>query len=435
MSENSSRNAAGSLDKKQVVSWAMYDWANHAFATTVMAGFFPVFFKEYWSAGTSVAISTFHLGAANSAASMAVAILAPILGAIADKGNARKKFLFSFAALGMLMTWGLYYIAKGDWRSAVVFYALASVGYAAANIFYDSLLLDVAAEGKRDFISALGFSFGYLGGGILFAVNVLMTFMPQKFGLADAGAAVRTSFATAALWWAFFSIPIFLFVKEKRTGEAAARMEMVKAGFRQLSTTFRKVRDLRVVFTFLVAYWLYIDGVGTIIRMAVDYGMSLGFSSKSLVLALLMTQFVAFPSAVIFGKIGEKLGPKPGIYLGIAVYLFVTVWGYYMHREAEFFVMAGLIGTVQGGVQSLSRSLYSRIIPESQAGEFFGFYNLLGKFAAVIGPFLMGWVSIVTGDVRDSIFAISFLFICGAAVLTAVDVKKGERLAKEFKEA
>jgi len=417
---------------KKIISWALYDWANSAFATTVMAGFFPVFFKQYWSAGREVTVSTFHLGAANSFASIVIALLAPVLGAIADRGSSKKKFLFFFAVMGIVMSGSLYFVEQGDWEVAVLLYVLAAIGFSGGNIFYDSLIVTVAPEKKMDFVSALGFSFGYLGGGLLFALNVFMTLSPQRFGLVDAAQAVRVSFLSVALWWALFSIPIFLFVDEpgRRTGITGSTA--VKEGFRQFIATFAKIRKLRVVFLFLIGYWLYIDGVDTIIRMAVDYGLSLGFSSKSLLTALLITQFVGFPSAIVFGKIGERLGSKAGIFIALSVYIGVTVWGYFMNRESEFYILAIAVGLVQGGVQSLSRSLYARIIPPKQAAEFFGFYNLLGKFAAVIGPMLMGWISLLGGDPHYSILSVSLLFVCGGAVLYFVDEKEGHRLAKEI---
>lgn len=421
--------------RRQVVAWAMYDWANSAFAATVMATFFPVFFKEYWGAGMSATESTYQLGLANSMASVIVAVLAPVLGAIADRGNARKGLLGLFAAIGIAGTGALFFLQKGDWQGAFALFVAASVGFFGSLIFYDALLVSVAAENRFDRVSALGYALGYLGGGLLLAVNVAMTLKPAAFGLAGVPEAVRWSFLTVALWWAVFSIPIFVFVRERRSGAASCDLSgAVLGGFRQLRTTFSKIRKLRVVMVFLFGYWLYIDGIDTIIRMAVDYGLSLGFSSKSLILALLITQFIGFPAAIVFGRVGERLGPRTGIFIGLAVYILVTVWAYFMEREIEFYVLAAVVGLVQGGVQSLSRSFFARIIPEGQSAEFFGFFNLLGKFAAVIGPFLMGWVGLVTGSARGSILAVSLLFIFGAAFLTRVDEGEGKRLARELRE-
>ena len=421
-------------DFKKVISWSLYDWANSAFATTVMAGFFPVFFKEYWSIGSDPSLSTFQLGAANSLASIIVAAAAPFLGAIADKGSSKKKFLIFFASMGIVMTGSLYFVARGDWQTAAALYVIATVGFSGSNIFYDSLIVGTAPEGKMDFVSALGFSMGYLGGGLLFALNIAMTLSPATFGLAGVSEAVRVSFASVAVWWGMFSIPLILFVKEPKKDSGLAGWTAVKAGCLQLASTFREIRKLRVVFLFLLGYWLYIDGVDTIIRMAVDYGLSLGFTSKSLLLALLITQFVGFPAAIAFGWLGGKLGAKTSILIGICVYLGVTVYGFFMKSEVEFYVLATVIGLVQGGVQSLSRSLYTRLIPQDKAAEFFGFYNMLGKFAAVIGPFLMGWVSVLSGNPRYSIFSVSVLFLLGGGMLCLVDEKEGEQLAGKLAE-
>ncbi len=417
---------------KRVLSWAFYDWANSAFATTVMAVFFPMFFKKYWSAGTDVNTSTFQLGLANSLASIIVAALAPFLGAIADKGSAKKKFLLFFAAMGIVMTGSLYFVAMGDWPMAIAIYVLATIGFSGGNIFYDSLIVSVAEPKKMDIVSALGYSLGYLGGGLLLVLNVAMVQWPDFFGLSDESAAVRASFISVAIWWAAFSIPILLFVKEPRIESASPGWTAITAGFRQVISTFREIRKLRTVSLFLIGYWLYIDGVDTIIRMAVDYGMALGFDDKNLLMAILVTQFVGFPAAIAFGKIGEKLGTKAGIFIGIGVYIIVTIWGFFMDQVAEFYGLAIAIGLVQGGVQSLSRSFYTRIIPQDKAAEFFGFYNMLGKFAAVIGPFLMGWVGILTGNPRYSILSIIVLFIAGAAFLYAVDAEEGEKMAEDL---
>lgn len=419
-------------DKKQVVSWALYDWANSAFATTVMAGFFPLFFKQYWSAETDVTVSTFQLGLANSVASIIVALCAPILGAIADKGSAKKKFLALFALLGIVMTGALYFVAKGKWIAAVVFYVLATVGFSGGNIFYDALLIRVARAGERDIVSALGFALGYLGGGLLFAFNVVMTLKPQTFGLDDASSAVRLSFLTVALWWAIFSLPLLIYVKEPALKDTRQYWAAVKAGWRQLHATFQEIRKLRVVFLFLIGYWLYIDGVDTIVRMGIDYGISLGLQAYSLIVALLLTQFVGFPAAMVFGKMGEHFGTKKGILCGLGVYLAVTVWGFLLQREEEFYVLVIAIGLVQGGVQSLSRSFYTRLIPENKAAEFFGFYNMLGKFAAVIGPLLVGWVSMATGNPRYAMFSIFALFLVGGLILYGVDEEEGQRIAREL---
>jgi MFS transporter, UMF1 family len=399
-----------------VVSWALYDWANSAFATTVMSGFFPVFFKQYWSLGVDVNASTFHLGTANSIAGIVVAALAPVLGFMADKGGAKKKFLLFFLVLGVVTTGSLGFIAKGEWQIAVICYALATVGFAGGNIFYDALLVSVSPKSRVDFVSALGYSLGYLGGGALFALNVWMTLSPHSFGLSDPSQAVKASFLTVAVWWGLFSIPLFLFVDEPAMSGKKQGSVLI-AGFDELKNSIRGVRGVPGVSLFLLGYWLYVDGVHTTMVMAVDYGLSLGFDSKALILALLITQIVGFPAAIVFGKIGEKLGTRNGIFIGLTVYVLVAVWGYFMQNQMEFYVLAVAVGMVQGGVQSLSRSLYAKLIPKERAGEFFGFYTMLGKFATIVGPFLMGLASAVTGSARYSILAVILLFLSGGILL------------------
>ena len=419
-------------DKKAIFGWNMYDWANSSFATTIMAGFFPIFFKDFWNAGVDPTISTARLGIANSLAGILVAILAPVLGAIADRGTAKKKFLLFFAYLGVLMSFSLFFIAQGHWLFAVILYMFGTIGFSGSLVFYDSLLPSIVTEDKMDVVSGLGYGYGYLGGGLLFAVNVWMSLKPATFGLTDAAQAVRFSFLSVAIWWAVFSIPLMLFVKEPKEAETVSKMTMVKDGLRQLQRTFREIRHLKMIFLFLAAYWLYIDGVDTVIRMAVDYGMSLGFKPSDLILALLLTQFIGFPAAIGFGYLGKKIGAKRGIFIAIAAYLFISIWAAFMTEKNEFYALAIVIGCVQGGIQSLSRSFYARIIPANKAAEYFGFYNMLGKFATVIGPVLMGGVGLLARSMgfssniasRLSLSSLSLLFLIGGALFYFVDEQK-----------
>jgi UMF1 family MFS transporter len=434
-------------EKKAIWGWAMYDWANSAFATTVMAGFFPVFFKQYWSYGVDVNMSTARLGFGNAVAGILLAVMAPVLGAVADSGSARKKFLICFAYLGVLMTAALFLIQKGNWKWAIFLYAMGIIGFSGANIFYDSLLPSVADEDEIDYVSGLGYSLGYLGGGLLFLVNVLMTLIPEKFGLPDTGTAVRYAFVTVALWWGFFSIFTIVWVPEAQSAAAPAGISrIIFDGFNRFLETFKKIRRLKTVFLFLIAYWFYIDGVNTIIRMAVDYGMSIGFGSNDLIIALLITQFVGFPCALLFGKLGQIWSVRKLIFIAIGVYVFVTLWGTMMTHPQEFYILAVLIGLVQGGIQALSRSYYSRLIPKNRAAEFYGFYNMLGKFATILGPVLIGFSGLAARRLlmppspttdqmihvarlasRWGIASIILLFIIGAMLLYFVDEEKGKQ--------
>jgi len=416
-------------NKRAVWSWAFYDWANSAYSTTVMAGFFPLFFKEYWADPNNPSQSTFYLGMANSIASIVVAALAPLLGSVADQGSIKKKFLTFFAFLGVIMTGGLWMVAQGNWQMAVLFYVIATIGFASGNVFYDALLPGLASEERVDAVSSLGFGLGYLGGGLLFLVNVFMYLKPEIFGIPDGATAIKLSFLSVAVWWAVFTIPLILFVQEPKNYETIDFNNAIWMGWVQLVQTFKEIRNMKVVGTFLLAYWFYIDGVDTIIKMAVDYGMSLNFPGESLIIALLIVQFVAFPAALIYGWLASKIGAKTGIMVGITAYSFITLLGYFMTEAWHFYVLAILIGLFMGGIQALSRSLYTRIIPPDKSAEFFGFYNMLGKFASIIGPALMGIIALVTGSARLSILSILLLFILGAFFLNKVDIKEGKRLA------
>ncbi len=425
-------------DRKAILGWSMYDWANSAFATTVMAGFFPVFFNEFWSLGADPTVTTARLGLANSLAGITLALSAPILGAIADKGTSKKKFLLFFAYVGVVMTLSLYMVSKGNWPMAVMLYVFATIGFSGGNIFYDALITGVASEKKMDSVSALGYSLGYLGGGILFAVNVWMILSPETFGFTDEVEAVKFSFLSVGVWWAVFSVPLVLFVKEPTYGKARTDVNMVKAGFAQLKETFQEIRHMKTIFLFLVAYWLYIDGVDTIVRMAMIYGISIGFEYTDLIVALLITQFVGFPSTIGFSYLGSRIGAKRAIFIAIAVYLFVSIWAAFMQSKNEFYVLAIIIGLVQGGIQALSRSYYARIIPVEKSAQYFGFYNMLGKLAVVIGPVLMGGVGLLvrsmgySSDIasRTSITSISLLFIAGGLLFYFVNEEKGKEEVK-----
>jgi len=405
------------LLRHPVLNWAFYDWANSAFATTVMAGFFPIFFKQYWSSGTLATLSTFRLGVANSVASFVLAVLAPLLGAIADRGRARIKFLWGFTLLGAVSTAALYWVMKGEWQWAAAFYVAGSMGFWGGLIFYDSLLLEVSPPDHYDLVSGYGYGVGYLGGGLLFAVNVWMTLSPSTFGLANAAAAVRVSFLMVAVWWMVFALPLLLGVKETQPAIQRTLAEATRAGFGELNKTFHEIRRYRALLLFLCAYWLYIDGINTIQKMAVDYGLALGFPSSSLIVALLVVQFVGFPAAVLFGWLGNRFSPLLGIVFGIGVYVVVTISAVFMTQVWQFYVMAIAIGLVQGAVQSLSRSYFGRLVPKDRASEFFGFYNMMGKFASVLGPALMGTTALLTGSTRYSILSLVVLFAAGAGLL------------------
>ena len=426
---------------RSVWSWALYDWANSAFATTVMAGFFPLFFKQYWSGEAAVTTSTFYLGFGNSIASLIIVLAAPILGALADFGDLRKRMLAAFMCAGVLATTGLFFVAQGMWPLAVLLYVIGIIGFSGANVFYDALLMAVSTEDNRHRVSALGYALGYLGGGLLFLINVVMTLKPEWFGLSDAAAAVRWSFLSVAVWWAVFSLPILLRVHEPAVSAATtaaldgaveggrdsnatmtpAQRPGIRAAFANVLATMRQLQQYRNAWLFLLAYWLYIDGVATIIRMAVDYGLSIGLPANSLITALLLVQFIGFPATLLFGRLAERVGARRGLWIGLWVYVIATTYAAFMDSSFEFYLLAVALGLVQGGVQSLSRSLFGNLIPRERSGEFFGFMNMMGKAAAVVGPILVGITASMTGEPRLGILSVLLLFFSGMIMLAFVD--------------
>lgn len=409
-----------------MLAWAFYDWANSAFSTTVITALFPIYFKASWSKGTDVAVSTAQLGFSHSLVSAILAGLSPVFGALADRGSGKKKLLFLFTFLGIVGTALLPAVAEGDWPRAILLFVVANFGFMGANTFYDSLLCNIAPRAKMEFASAFGFSLGYLGGGLLFLFNVITITKPEWFGFESKADATRFAFGTVAVWWAVFAIPLFLFVPEHRPGgprpEKIPFGRLVHGGAKQLWGTLHELRKRRYLGLFLTAYFFYIDGVNTIIKMSVDYGMAIGFKPEGLIIAILIVQFVGFPATLGFGWIAGKIGAKRALFICIGVYILGTMYAYFMTRETEFYVLAVMIGLVQGGIQSISRAVFARMIPPDQAGEFFGFYNMLGKFSAVLGPLLIGVVSLVSRDPRHAILSVILLFVAGAAVLVKVPV-------------
>lgn len=418
------------IRQRPILGWALYDFANSAFATTVIAGFFPLFYSQQLAQGLDDATAQLWFNWALAGSGIIVALCAPLLGALADSGNQHKRLLAAFTALGIGMSAALGFVSSGQWALGLICYGLGSIGFFGANIFYDALLVRVAAPRDWEVVSGFGYALGYLGGGLLFLFNVLMVQFPGAFGLAGVEQAVSLSFISVALWWAVFSLPLFRMVPggDKKTGSFSAALA-------DLAHTARQLPKLPGVLGFLLAYWLYIDGVNTVFRTAVFFASRvLELPASSLITALLLTQFIAFPAALGFGWLGKRIGARPGILLGLLVYALAVAYAWrWLYDSAGFYGLAAAIGLVQGGVQSLSRALYARLIPSLQSGQFFGLYNLIGKFATLLGPLLMNLVLFLPGATpRDSILALLLLFGVGAVLLWRVDLKRGMAHATEM---
>ncbi|MGQ9693383.1 MAG: MFS transporter [Thermodesulfobacteriota bacterium] len=416
--------------RKIIISWCLYDWANSAFATTIMAAVLPVFYSSVAAANLFKTTASSYWGYTNTIAMLLVAFLAPLLGAMADHGGFKKKFLAAFALLGIVSTACLFFVEKGEWFLASFLYILGMLGFSGGNNFYDSLLPHVAGEEEIDRISALGYALGYLGGGLLLALNLAMIMKPGFFGIPDAEWAARYSFLTVGIWWGLFSIPLMRNVAEPLVVSIPGESPQIfKASFQRLSLTFHNLRQYKEAFKFLVAFWLYNDGIGTIISMAVIFGAEINIPQEHLIGAILAVQFVGIPFSILFGHLARVMGAKRAIFLGLGVYTVISIGGYFIQTALHFWILAIMVGFVQGGTQALSRSLFGAMIPKSRSAEFFSFYDVSSKFAGIIGPFVFGLVGQLTGSSRLSVVALIVFFIGGGLVLAMVNEKEGKKTA------
>ena len=387
---------------------------------------FPLFLGSYWSAGEPGATVTMRLTWATAIGSVIVSVLAPLIGAIADSGGYRKRFLFFLTVLGAVSTAALSTVGMGAWIWALALFILASIGYYSAAVFYDSLLVDVSQPRYYSLISSLGLSLGYFGGAFLLTLHVWMMYTPATFGFADPTGVIKFAFVSVGAWWLIFLLPIMLLVREVPS-PAVVSKGTVRAAYHALETTIRKIRSYRNIYLFLFAYWLYIGGLFTVIFMAVNFGQRLGFEDKDLVTALMITNYVGFPATLAFGFMAHRFGTKRSIYVGLAVYIVVVCWAVFLKDVRQFYAMSIAIGLVQGGVQSISRSLYAALIPKGMSGEFFGFYNMLTKFAHVLGPVLIGIVVAFTDEPKYILVAVLPMFLLGAILLARVEAPTDAR--------
>ena len=409
------------LHRKELRAWALYDWANSAFWATIIL-IFPFHFAGVANAGQPPAVASARYAWSTAFAMTVIALLSPLLGAIADYAGAKKKMLFGFLTIGVLATAGMFFIRTGEWRYAAATFILGNIGVAGTIIFYEALLPHVAKPDELDRVSSAGYSLGYLGSAILMALNLAWIQKPEWFGISSPEVATRLAFLSVALWWALFSIPLFRDVSEPpRAAVGPGGGNLISIGFTRLRQTFKELKSYRHALLMLLAFLIYNDGIGTIIRMGAPYAAEVGVPENQAALSLLLVQIVGIPFALLFGMAADRLGAKRCIFLALAVYIGITVWGYYMKTAAQFFVLCMLVGMVMGGAQALSRSLFASMIPRHKSAEFFAFFGVFDKFAGILGPAVFAVVVDATGSSRG-------------AILAFVDVNRGQRAAREADE-
>jgi MFS transporter, UMF1 family len=430
------------LHRRELRAWAMYDWANSAFVTTIMAAVFPAFFVAVPAAGLDNQTAMGYFGTATTISIIAAAIVSPILGAFADYRGRKKPVLGVFAGVGVTACILMYLIHHGDLYLAMALFVVANFGVMGSFVMYESLLPHIAHDHEIDRVAAGGYAMGYLGGGILLALNLAWIMAPGMFGMPSGEGLtpeqqtlpVRLAFVSVGIWWALFSIPLFLHVREpapKLEREEVHTRGTARIVFGRLFRTFRELKLYRQAFLMMLAFLIFSDGIGTIQRMAVAYGTAIGIERDSMILAILITQFVGFPFTFVFGALAGRFGPRPLIFTGLAVYVVITILGYFMTTATHFILLAVLVGMVQGGTQALSRSLFATLIPRHKSGEFFGFFGVMDRFSGALGSGLMVILAVLGAPIRWSILAISIFFVLGAAILALVNVNEGRRVARE----
>lgn len=434
------------LDRPELRAWAMYDWATSAMQTTIMVAVFPIYFVKVAGAGLAESGATQRLATVNTLALVVIAVLSPILGAISDYGGIKKRLLAVFMVLGAAAVAAMFFIHRGDLDLASTLFMLALIGGAGSFVFYEALLPHIARSDEIDRVSTAGYAMGYIGGGLLLALNLAWIQKPAWFGLpagpglteTEGTLPVRLAFVSVSLWWLIFSVPLF-----RRVPEPPARLEpdehrgesSIKVAFVRLAETFHELRGYRQAFLMLLSFLIYNDGIQTIIKMATAYGTELGIGQGSLIGAILLVQFVGIPCSFLFGTLAGRIGAKRAIFLGLLAYAAISVLGYFMKTATHFYVLAGLVGMVQGGTQALSRSLFASMIPHHKSGEFFGFFSIFEKFAGIFGPLIFAGTIAITGSSRNAILSVIAFFAVGALILAFVDADEGRRVAREVDEA
>jgi len=418
--------------RRRIHAWCLYDWANSAFACTVMAAMYPPFFRGLaTAAGVAPGLATAYWGYTTGLALLLVALAAPALGALADAGAARKRLLAGATLFGCALTASFALIPGGAWTTAAVLFIAADFAFASSIIFYESLLPHLAAGRDLDAVSSRGYSLGYLGGGLLLVINAAWVTWPGAFGLPSASAAVRLSFVSVGVWWAVFSLPLLRRVPEPDSAAPAVPLRAAwRDSWRRMRATWHDLAGYRPLVTFLVAYWIYSDGIGTIVKMSTAYGSEVGIGVRDLILALVITQFVAWPGTLVFGRLAGRLGARPVLQGGLVVYALICVLGFFLRTAAHFYALAVLVGLVQGGCQALSRSLFASMVPQRKSAEFFGFFSSSSRAAGIVGPLLFAVLGQLTGQGRWAILILTLFFLGGAWLLGRVDFAAGRQRAQ-----
>jgi UMF1 family MFS transporter len=430
------------LGRPELRAWAMYDWAVSALYTTVLTAVFPIFFIRVAAAGLPESRGTQALATANTIAAIIVAFLSPVLGAVSDYAAAKKRMLAGAMLVGSAATAGMFFIQRGDLVLASTLFIIAVIGATASLVFYESLLPHIAKTGEIDRVSSAGYAMGYVGGGLLLAVNLAWIQRPDLFGLPSgegltpqqSSLPARLAFVSVAIWWIVFSLPLFRKVREPaRTLEAdeTSRASAFTTAFSRLGETVRQLMGFRQAFLMLLAFLVYNDGIQTIIKMATAYGTEIGIGESALITAVLLVQFVGIPFAFLFGMLASRIGAKRSVFIGLVAYAVITMIGYFMKTATHFYMLAALVGMVQGGTQALSRSLFATMIPAHKSGEFFGFYSVFEKFSSIFGPLLFTITIALTGSSRNAILSVIVFFVVGAFLLWFVDVEEGQRAARD----
>jgi UMF1 family MFS transporter len=428
---NPPRDAAERDYLSVINAWSMYDWANSGFATIILTAVFPVYYRSLAiQAGRSAEDATAYWAYTTSLSLLFVALIGPLLGAIADLAGGKKRLLAAALSLGVLGAFGLGFLGQENFLAASVLFAIANLGFAGGNIFYEALLPHVARPGDLDRVSARGYALGYLGGGLLLILNILWLLRPAWFFFSGGEAALRACFVSVAVWWLVFALPLFFKVAEPpATTERTRSANVARQALLRIATTLGEIRRYRQLALFLVAFWIYNDGIGTIIKLAAAYGDELGLEHRHMLLALVLTQFVGFPSSIGFGVLAQSIGAKRAILLGLAVYAAISTAGFFLRSAWHFYALAVLVGLVQGGTQALSRSLFAAMVPKTHSSEFFGFFSTGEKVAGIFGPAIFGMIAQLTGTSRWGIVSLVVLFCAGAALLWRVDEEAGRRVA------